>query len=364
MVLQKSPPVTAKIKCLNSYDPSDLSNLTMIAKYCQCILCIICQHLHIYKKGHDSWSIFPLMESLDRQSSLWDCTVSRCFKNSKLHKLHKSWGKTWTHSSATHHPSAAPSAQLATSSLIGGKFGPRKVHCILRAPCWSLRWICEIRAATGHRAKRSHGPGVPRTPHTTWSTSPTPCYIVKCSKQGSRRSEDIHHLQHTRSYRIWGIVSKIKSQILRKAPGDSDPKTCARLDSSWCWIPDKQFHWPHEQHLRGMLLDILSGGLCTKGFVVDPCSTFCHRHSAKVARPHRHTCAAYLHMKHCRWKRDPAARTSNTVCSNRQYLRILRMHCFHPQRSHQSQHTTSVPWMLPSWVAFDIFGSDECRDGT
>ena len=34
----KSPPVTAKIKCLNSYDLSDLSNLSMIAKYCQCIL--------------------------------------------------------------------------------------------------------------------------------------------------------------------------------------------------------------------------------------------------------------------------------------------------------------------------------------
>ena len=310
-------------------------------------------------------AFFPLMESLDRQSSLWDCTVSRCFKNSKLHKLHKSWGKP----GPTHQPHTILALlhqhnwPLLRWSV--GRFGPRKVLCNTQGTLLEL--AMDLWDSCSHRSQgktEPTGPGVPRTPHTTWSTSPTPCYIVKCSKQGSRRSW--RHSPSPAHAQLQNLRNCQQDQvpILRKAPGDSDPKTCARLDSSWCWIPDKQFHWPHEQHLRGMLLDILSGGLCTKGFVVDPCSAFCHRHSAKVARPHRHTCAAYLHMKHCRWKRDPAARTSNTVCSNRQYLRILRMHCFHPQRSHQSQHTTSVPWMLPSWVAFDIFGSDECRDGT
>ena len=68
MVLQKSRPVTAKIKCLNSYDLSDLSNLTMIAKYCQILpMYFMYYFVNIFTsiQAMIPEAFFPLMESLD-----------------------------------------------------------------------------------------------------------------------------------------------------------------------------------------------------------------------------------------------------------------------------------------------------------
>ena len=150
-------------------------------------------------------------------STLFTPLLSGTFWRTSLRDLPENWKssasstglRTDRHPFSSHTPAQACSILAIGHFFVDGWKGGVLTWwvAVVWAPSWSIRRICEIEAATCLRAEGSQGAVewgafAPFGGHHYLSaiTGYTQC-------RAAIGLEDVHHLQHTSSYRSWGIVS-------------------------------------------------------------------------------------------------------------------------------------------------------------